>query len=109
MEIAIIAIVAGCSIPIVALIGKTIVQLVEMRQGVAPHPAAGELTGEQALFGISAAEDLRDLKQRMDRLESQIASIANAVQGSGRPAPTRSLDPVEPIPPSEHPLLEQRS
>jgi hypothetical protein len=109
MEIGMIAVLLGLGIPMVAIICKTVISLAEMRPQNAPPPEPRELTGEEALFGISAAEDLRELKQRMDRLEGQIATIANAVQGGARTAPARSLDPIESVPPQEPPIVEQRS
>lgn len=89
------------SIPIIAIITNALVKVAESRSSALAQ-AERTPTGEEALFGIAAAEDLRDLKQRMDRLESQIAAIANAVQGS-TPAPTRSLDPQPVQPPSFEP------
>lgn len=93
MEIAIVALLLIFGIPIIAILSNTVIKLVEMRMKNQPPPlAASELSGEQALFGLSAAEDLRELKARMDRMESQISQIAGALQGA-KAAP-RTLDPI---------------
>lgn len=90
MEIAIVALLLVFGVPIIAILSNTVIKLAKMR--MEHRPPTRELTGEQALFGLTAAEDLRDLKGRMDRLEAQIAQIAQAVQPAAPLA--RSLDPI---------------
>jgi hypothetical protein len=100
-------------IPILAIVCGMVVKLAKLRfeQRPAQPVAPRELSGEEALFGLSAAEDLRDIRERLDRLEGQVSQVVRAVQAVV-PAPAqaaRSLDPiVEPPVPPTPPVVEQR-
>lgn len=111
-------------IPIIAIVCGMVTKLAQIgarataewraahggQQSPARQAAQRELSGEEALFGLSAAEDLRDIRQRLDRLECQVSQVVQAVQAIV-PAPaqaTRSLDSFAEAPtPAMPPAVEQ--
>ncbi len=91
---------------VVAIVCGMITKLAQIRSEGRPRreETGRELTGEEALFGLAAAEDLRDLKGRMDRIEGRIDQIARALEALApmRPTAARTLEPVAPeTPPAE--------
>jgi hypothetical protein len=109
MDTGTLAVLLTLGIPWVVIPGIVAIKVIEARTKQRQVREKEQLSGEQALFGLSAAEDLRDLKQRMGAVESQISEIASAVRSmAAAPVRTaRSLDAFAEEP-AEPPVVEQQ-
>ncbi len=87
----------GTIIALVAILSDKIVEAMKLRAKEREKLAARALTGEEALFSLGAAEDIRALNTRIDGLERRLDRLVDALE-KGRDVETarsRRLDGVE--------------